>query len=113
MPNISEIPIAIGITGEIEIELKGVGQRADPRLIERRCIRTERERDQRMDAVGETGFLEQADAEDDQAAQDQMGIRTPCGRALELRYHVIVIKDGSCDQMRKRGDKKRIMRQRA
>ena len=78
----------VGIAGEIEIELEGIGQRADPGLVEGRRRRAERERDQRLDAVGEAGLLEQADREDDQAAQDQMRIGPLGFRALELRDHV-------------------------
>src|SRR6202034_2252420 len=55
----------IGIAGEVEIKLKGVGQRADPGLIEGwRCL-IEGERNQWLDAVGENGLLEQADPEND------------------------------------------------
>ena len=62
----------VRVAGEIEIELEGVGERADPGLIERRCGRAKGERNKRLDAIGETGLLEQADPENDQAAQDQM-----------------------------------------
>src|ERR1700722_1463756 len=48
----------VGIAGEVEIQLKGIGQRADPGLIERRRSLIESERDQRLDAVGENGLLE-------------------------------------------------------
>ena len=60
----------VGIAGEIEIELERVSQHADPGLIEGRRIGTEGLRDQRLNAVGQAGLLEQADREDDQAAQD-------------------------------------------
>ena len=56
----------VGIAGEIEIELERIGQRADPGLIEGRRGRPEGDRDQRLDAVGEAGLLEQADRKDDQ-----------------------------------------------
>src|SRR5258705_13328089 len=57
-------------------------------LIERRCIRTERERDQRLDAVGETGFLEQAGAEDD---QDRKSTRLNSSH-LGISYAVFCLK---------------------
>ena len=41
-----------------------------------------------------------------------MRIRPSCGRALKLRDHVLVVKDGPRDQMRKIGDEQRVMRQR-
>ena len=102
----------VGIAGEIEIELERVGQRADPGLIEGRRSWAEGERDQRLDAVGQAGLLEQADGEDDQAAQDQMRIGALGLRALELRDHVLVVQDRPGDQMREIGDEQRVMRQR-
>ena len=41
-----------------------------------------------------------------------MRIRTLGLLALELRDHVLVMKDGSCDQMREICDEQRVMRQR-
>ena len=102
----------VGIAGKIEIKLERIGQRADPGLIEGRCIRPERDRDQRLDAVGKAGLLEQADRKDDEAAQDQMRIGALGLGALELRDHVPMVQDGPGDQMRKVRHEQSIMRQR-
>ncbi len=63
------------------------------------------------EAVGKAGLLEQADAEDDQPAQDEMRIGTLGVRALELRDDVLVMQDRARDQMREIGDEQRVMRQ--
>src|SRR5205823_6075836 len=81
----------VGIAREIEIELERVGQRADPGLIEGRCVRAEGRRYQRLNAVGEAGLLEQADRKNDQATEDQMRMRLLGFRTLELRDHVLVM----------------------
>jgi hypothetical protein len=64
------------------------------------------------DAVGQAGFLEQTYRKNNQATQDQMRIRPLRVRALELRDHVLVMKDRPRDQVRKIADEQRIMRQR-
>ena len=73
--------------------------------------RPEGQSDQRLDAVGKAGLLEQAEREDHQAAQDQMRIRPLGLGTLELRDHVLVVKDRPGDQMRKISDEQRVMRQ--
>ncbi|MGY3405861.1 hypothetical protein ACVWZV_001974 [Bradyrhizobium sp. GM5.1] len=102
----------VGIAGKVEIELERVGECTEPGLIKTRRARIEGERDQRLDAVGKAGLLEQADCEDDEAAQDQMRMRMLGFLPLELRDHVLVVKDWPRDQMRKVGHEQRIVWQR-
>src|SRR5579883_452118 len=72
----------------------------------------EGERDHRLNAVGKTGLLEKSDAENDEAAQNQMRIWPLRIGGLKLRDHVAVVQDRSRDQVRKVSDEQRIMRQR-
>jgi hypothetical protein len=102
----------IRVAGEIEIQLEGVSERADPGLVEGRSVGAEGGRDQRLDAVGEAGFFEQPDREDDESAQDQMRIGAFGFFTLELRNHILVMQDRSRDQMREVGDEESVMRQR-
>src|SRR5579872_4836719 len=71
----------------------------------------EGKQDDRLYTVRKTRLLEQADAEHDEAAQDQMWIWPLGSGGLELRDDIPMVQDRPRNQVREIGHEQRVMRQ--
>ena len=103
----------VGIAGEVEVQLEGVGQRPAPGLEQGRFVATvgggEHRRGVDRDAVGQDHLLEQPDGEDRQADREVVQI-DPIGAVLgELRDHLAVVNDRPGDQLRKEGHEQGVV----
>ena len=98
----------VGVAGEIEIDLQGVGERGVPRFEERqaRAVGGGGESDVREAAehVGEDEFLAQAEQKDQHAVGEVPGVGADHARGGHLRNDLGRADDRAGDQMREEGD---------
>src|SRR5258708_4714739 len=102
----------IGIRGKIEVNLKRVTQRPDPRIpktdrSERRHL--ERRGDEKGNVVPPPDLLEQTKSKTAPTADDRVQLGPERVRIIELRHHLLVVKDRSRNQVWEISDEKAIL----
>ena len=103
----------VGIAGEIKIELKGIGQRTTPSGKERQAFARLRRGKHRAaigrDTVSQHYLLEQTERENSQPDDKIFDLGRVILRLCKLRHHFLVMQHGPRNQMRKVGDKQKVV----
>ena len=102
----------VRVAGEIEVDLQGVGQRPGPRREECARGRGGRVEDRGGGgggAGGEDDLLEETEREHRQAHGEILGLRSIGLVAGELGHHLLVVKDGPGDEVRKVGHEQGVV----
>ena len=100
----------VGIGRKIEIQLEGVGQRPGPGFEHAQVLvmLVEHGADKARHAIGKDDLLEQADGKESQPHHQPATVKHMRGRLRKLRHHLLVMQDGTGDQVRKIGDEQAI-----
>ena len=88
------------VAGKIKVELKGIGERSNPRLKKRNCVRMRKDiRHPWRKAIRNHHLFEQPHDEDGQPERDIVVVDAKCTLRDELRHHILVIQNRACYQM--------------
>ena len=97
----------VAVAGEVEVDLEGVPERRRPALPDAHRARVRQQRvDPPAELVGDQHLLRQAEREEDESREEELGIEPV--EAVELRLELAVADDRPRDQVREEGDEERV-----